>query len=118
MAERTRLLNDLLKSIDSCLNSSQYNKILSSFNMDIKDISPYIDFLDDTYSRNLIKRTDRYELIAICWKLGMQTSIHNHNSSRCWVKLIDGVLLEEYYNPQKIGSILKTNKVKEETYHI
>jgi cysteine dioxygenase len=112
MAEKTQLLNDLLKSIDSCTNPSQYYKILSSVDIDITDISPYVAFLSDTYSRNLIKKTDGYELIAICWRQGMQTSIHNHNFSRCWVKIIEGSLLEEYFNPKKIDSILKTNRAK------
>ena len=76
MAEKTELLNDFLKSIDSCAKPSQYYKILSSIDIDITDISPYVSFLNDTYSRNLIKKTDEYELIVICWRQGMQTSIH------------------------------------------
>jgi len=42
--------------------------------------------------RNLIYRTDRFELLAICWECGQAAPIHDHDEQRCWARVEQGTL--------------------------
>ena len=50
-----------------------------------ESIAPYIHWDPQHYTRNLIDKTELYELIAICWEVGMKSSIHNHKDQNCWM---------------------------------
>ena len=41
-------------------------------------LAPYLTWDRQHYTRNLIDKTDLYELIAICWEVGQASSVHNH----------------------------------------
>ncbi len=49
------------------------------------------------YTRNLIDKTDLYELLAICWEVGMRSSIHNHKGQNCWMAAPLGRLAVQNY---------------------
>lgn len=49
------------------------------------------------YTRNLIDKTPLYELIAICWEVGQQSSIHNHHNQNCWMAAPIGRLRVQNY---------------------
>ena len=59
-------------------------------------LAPYLTWDRQHYTRNLIDKTDLYELIAICWEVGQSSSVHNHRgrsvagwrprSDVCWWK--------------------------------
>ena len=48
-------------------------------------LRPYLFWNQQHYTRNLIDKTDFYELLAICWEVGMRSSIHNHKDQNCWM---------------------------------
>jgi cysteine dioxygenase len=56
-----------------------------------------IGYAEDGYQRNVIKKTEHYELVAICWTAGQLTPIHDHVGSDCAFKIIDGVSTETTY---------------------
>jgi cysteine dioxygenase len=49
------------------------------------------------YTRNLIDKTDLYEVIAICWDSGQISSIHNHREQNCWMAAPIGRLMVQNY---------------------
>jgi cysteine dioxygenase len=49
------------------------------------------------YTRNLIDKTELYELIAICWESGHVSSIHNHRDQNCWMAVPIGRLMVQNY---------------------
>jgi len=53
--------------------------------VDADSLAPYIFWNAQHYTRNLIDKTDLYELLAICWEVGMRSSIHNHKDQHCWM---------------------------------
>jgi cysteine dioxygenase type I len=53
--------------------------------VDADSLGPYIFWNAQHYTRNLIDKTDLYELLAICWEVGMRSSIHNHKDQHCWM---------------------------------
>jgi len=60
--------------------------------VDRSTLAPYLYFGSDHYTRNLILRTDLFELIAICWDIGQKSPIHNHRDQRCWMAMPYGKL--------------------------
>jgi cysteine dioxygenase len=59
--------------------------ILRANPVDPNSLAPYIYWNSQHYTRNLIQKTDLYELLAICWDVGMKSSIHNHKDQNCWM---------------------------------
>ena len=53
--------------------------------VDPDSLQPYLFWNRQHYTRNLIDKTDLYELLAICWEVGMSSSIHNHKDQHCWM---------------------------------
>ena len=53
--------------------------------VDPVSLLPYLFWNQQHYTRNLIDKTDLYELLAICWEVGMGSSIHNHKDQNCWM---------------------------------
>jgi cysteine dioxygenase len=49
------------------------------------------------YTRNLIDKTELYELLAICWEVGQRSSIHNHKGQNCWMAAPLGRLAVQNY---------------------
>ena len=60
-------------------------------------LDPYMCWDRQHYTRNLIDKTELYELIAICWDVGQNSSIHNHAQQNCWMSAPVGRLLVQNY---------------------
>ncbi len=48
--------------------------------------------------RILVERTGEWELLLMIWGPRTITPIHDHNDSRCWMRLLAGKLKEEIYS--------------------
>ena len=60
-------------------------------------IDPYLCWDNQHYTRNLIEKTELFELVAICWEVGQQSSIHNHDQQNCWMAVPIGRLRVQNY---------------------
>jgi cysteine dioxygenase len=60
--------------------------------VDSASLNPYLWFSDYHYTRNLVLKTDLFELIAICWEVGQKSPIHNHRDQNCWMAIPYGKL--------------------------
>lgn len=58
--------------------------------VDARSLEPYLYFCSEKYTRNLIRRTPLFELLAICWDVGQVSAIHNHRNQRCWMAIAHG----------------------------
>ncbi len=65
--------------------------------VDAESLKPYLFWNAQHYTRNLIDKTDLYELLAICWEVGMRSSIHNHKGQNCWMVAPIGRLAVQNY---------------------
>ena len=65
--------------------------------VDPETIKPYLFWNAQHYTRNLVDKTDLYELLAICWEVGMKSSIHNHKGQNCWMAAPLGRLAVQNY---------------------
>ena len=55
-------------------------------------LSKYLHWSESFYTRNLIYKDERFELMAICWEPGQVSRVHNHSEQRCWMTLAAGRL--------------------------
>lgn len=51
----------------------------------------------DGYSRNLVRASPHYQLFAMCWGPGQESSIHDHEGSACGLRVVRGDLTEIRY---------------------
>ncbi len=65
--------------------------------LDAGSLQPYLFWNAQHYTRNLIDKTELYELLAICWEPGMRSSIHNHKGQNCWMAAPIGRLAVQNY---------------------
>jgi cysteine dioxygenase len=61
-------------------------------------LAPYLTWDRQHYTRNLIDKTDLYELMAVCWEVGQSSSVHNHRDQNCWMAAPVGKLLVENFH--------------------
>lgn len=60
-------------------------------------IGSYLCWDGQHYTRNLIEKTELFELVAICWEVGQHSSIHNHDQQNCWMAVPIGRLRVQNY---------------------
>ena len=48
-------------------------------------LQKYLHWSPEFYTRNLIYKDDRFEMMAVCWEKGQASRIHNHSEQRCWM---------------------------------
>ena len=72
-------------------------EVLRTNPVDPETLKQYLFWNNQHYSRNLIDKTPLYELLAICWEVGMRSSIHNHKDQNCWMAAPIGRLTVQNY---------------------
>ena len=77
--------------------TEEIRRFLAQTPVDAGSLAPYLTWDRQHYTRNLIDKTDLYELMAICWEVGQVSSVHNHRDQNCWMAVPIGRLLVENY---------------------
>jgi cysteine dioxygenase len=72
-------------------------EVLRANPVDPESLKQYLFWDTQHYTRNLIDKTPLYELLAICWEVGMRSSIHNHKDQNCWMAAPVGRLTVQNY---------------------
>lgn len=65
--------------------------------VDPASLRPYLRYEPTHYTRNLIHKTNLFELLAICWDVGQASRIHNHQGQDCWMAVPIGRLAVQNY---------------------
>ncbi len=63
-----------------------------------ESLVPFTYFREDTYARNLIARTNNFELLVIAWLPKHRTPVHDHGGQRCWMWVDTGELTFATYD--------------------
>ena len=69
------------------------------------DIQQHARFSDLKYARNLVHKTDRFEVMVMCWHSGQRSSIHDHAGSLGGLKVLQGELTESLFDKAPNGMI-------------
>lgn len=69
--------------------------------LDLKEmlINEHVHFCNDTYARNLVCRTPRFDMLILCWKPGHVTTIHDHAGSLNVTRVFSGSLTARQFEP-------------------
>jgi len=78
--------------------TAEIESLLAQMPVDEASLAPYVTWSRQHYTRNLIDKTDLYELIAICWEIGQASSVHNHRDQNCWMAAPIGRLRVENFH--------------------
>lgn len=78
--------------------SGAVDGFLTSHAVEPETLAPFTYFREDTYARNLIARTDHFELLVIAWLPKHRTPIHDHGGQRCWMWIDTGELTFANYD--------------------
>jgi cysteine dioxygenase len=78
--------------------TDQLRRFLQETPVNPESLAPYLTWDRQHYTRNLIDKTSLYELMAICWEVGQNSSVHNHRDQNCWMAVPIGRLLVENFH--------------------
>jgi len=83
---------------DDHVNTEEIREVLENYKSNPADWQKYAHFDPHKYTRNLVDiGNGKFNLLILCWGPGMGSSIHDHTDSHCFVKVLDGSLLETRY---------------------
>ena len=91
-----KLANRIQTEFDNGIKLEDMKDVMMSYNG--TDWMAYQRFSDINYTRNLIFRNDIFEIMILCWNGNQKSPIHDHPSNGCYVKLLQGSLVEESYD--------------------
>ncbi len=83
----------------TCDNVYRY---LGANPVDINSIAPFFFWSEKFYTRNLIYKDERFELMVLCWEKGQVSRVHNHSEQRCWMTVPLGKLRGQNFSIQEI----------------
>ena len=102
--------NDILhiKSIETIVNAldpevkniGEYTNVMNTLEVKATDIEEFCHWNDAHYTRNLVSKTNAYELLILCWQPGHMAPIHNRDNQDCWMYLVQGTIEEILYSHQ------------------
>ncbi|CAF2627865.1 unnamed protein product [Rotaria sp. Silwood2] len=72
--------------------------IMNNYKGNMKEWAPYIKFQQNKYTRNLVDAGNgKFNLMILCWAESQGSSIHDHTNSHCFMKCLQGNLVETKY---------------------
>jgi cysteine dioxygenase len=86
------LIAGLCEISDDDFTCDNVYRFLGENPVEVDSISKYFLWRSEHYTRNLIYKDDRFEMMAVCWEPGQQSRIHNHSDQKCWMTVPVGRL--------------------------
>jgi cysteine dioxygenase len=86
------LINGLNEIPDAEFVCDNVYDFLSEHPVEVDSIEKYFHWSPTFYTRNLIYKDERFEMMAICWERGQVSRVHNHSEQRCWMTVPVGKL--------------------------
>lgn len=105
-------LKQLIKIIDKHLETKPL-KELDISNIQIINYLPYINLKINDYSKNMVFRNNKFEIIFISWYSNSIAPLHLHPKNGCILKVLKGKLQERrlFNNEILEKTILKENDI-------
>lgn len=91
-------LMDYLEQLTEPASLDRLEALLQRTRMRRDDFGSFCNFGTRTYKRNLIARSKWFELALLCWRPGQRSPIHDHRSSACAFRVIEGTGIETLFD--------------------
>jgi len=88
--------------------SARVTKYIKRHLVSRESLEPYTFFEEEHYTRNLIYKSELFEVMALCWQAGHMSSVHNHRDQQCWMVMADGRLENINYRVVSRDPVAKT----------
>ena len=98
----TDLIGGLCEIPDAEFTCDNVYEFLGKHPVDVDSIERYFFWSEAFYTRNLIYKDDRYEMMAICWDKGQVSRVHNHWEQKCWMTVPVGKLRGQNFGVEEI----------------
>jgi cysteine dioxygenase len=96
------LIGGLTEIPDAEFTCENVYDFLAQHPVDVDSITRYFQWSDKFYTRNLIYKDARFEMMAICWNKGQVSRIHNHWDQKCWMTVPVGRLRGQNFAVEEI----------------
>jgi len=90
----------LIRHVDSLTGPADRETILTLLQdspVQPQDMIEACKFDQVRYARNVLAKSQWYELVVICWRSGQSSPIHDHLGTVCGVRVVDGIATETTY---------------------
>src|ERR1043165_5207118 len=87
------------------------SKLLSETKVSRCDLESACLFNPNGYKRNTIAKTEWFELLALCWRSGHCTPIHDHRGSSCAFRIVAGRGTEIRYKMTDSGLVCPVDSI-------
>lgn len=96
----------------------ELRRLLGDLDVTPEDLCAWKKFGSRCYKRNVIAKSEHFELLAVCWKSGQATPIHDHKGSACAFRIVQGAGREIRYENTPCCKVVPTATVKMEPGYI
>jgi len=103
------MLKEVILKISNQTNFDKVGDILKEYNDDDWKIHMKTD--DNRYCRNKIFENENFEIFIISWNKNQNAPIHDHSCNGCWLKVLQGELIENIYESESL-SLYKSSSIK------
>lgn len=86
------LIEGLRKIPNADFECDNVYRFLAENPVDVDSIAPFFFWSEKFYTRNLIYKDERFELMVLCWDKGQVSRVHNHADQMCWMTVPVGRL--------------------------
>lgn len=108
-----QIVRDLRGMPDEMFVCEPVYAYLSEHPIEVDSISKYLFWSPSFYTRNLIYKDERFEMMAICWEPGQVSRVHNHCDQRCWMTVPIGRLKGQNFAIESIDETTGHCKLNE-----
>ena len=89
--------------------------ILAASRPSLESLAPWVAFGAERYTRTRLHRSDRFELLLLCWERGQATPVHDHDGQAGWFTVLEGALGVQEYDREGGPADLRALAAQEET---
>lgn len=107
------LIEGLRRIADADFTCDGVYQFLAENPVDVGTITKYFYWSEKFYTRNLIYKDERFELMALCWSKGQASKIHNHADQMCWMTVPIGKLRGQNFRAVELDEAKKLCKLEE-----
>ena len=108
-----KLISGLCTISDDNFTCDNIYRFLADNPVDVDTISPFFHWSEKFYTRNLIFKDERFEMMAICWNKGQVSKIHNHADQMCWMTVPVGKLRGQNFRALEVDQTKGFCKLEE-----
>lgn len=88
---------------------------LSANPVDPESVEPFAFWSSKFYTRNLIHKEERFEVMLLCWEQGQVSRVHDHADQNCWMTVLSGRLRGQNFAPTEFDGAARRCRLVETT---